>query len=255
MRCTYAKFAASLVLLISFTAFAQSRAGFSTPQVGHDQQRPYRALVMCIDRSRSPLDEQFRKLLVIMEAIAERDVTYNDVVWLIEIQSTLEPVQIFPMPAASSRRSDGTAAADGLRESKAALIAAIRRMSQVSDATDVRSSVEAGLDILRSHAEATVRVIVIGSDFVSDAGIGRASLIPPTARRNGYATGVNVLLLVTYPKPAYLQKIRISHSELLASIEAKWTAYFKEENASNVTVNLVDAIPLAVQTATTVEGK
>jgi hypothetical protein len=201
------------------------------------------------------MEEQFRKLLAILEAIAERDVTYNDIVWVIGIQSTLEPVQVFPMPAASSRRSGGTAAADGLRESKAALIAAIRRMSQVSRTTDLGSSVEAGLDILRSHPEATGRVIMIGSDFLTDAGVGPVSMVPPTAIRSGYATGVDALLLVTYPKLAYLKKVRISHSELLASIEAKWTAYFKEEDASNVTIRLVDTIPVAVQTATALEEK
>jgi hypothetical protein len=54
---------------------------------------------------------------------------------------------------------------------------------------------------------------------------------------------VETVLLVTYPKLGYLERIGISHSDLLLQIQMKWTAYLKAQNESNIAIRLVDAVP------------
>jgi hypothetical protein len=179
-----------------------------------------------------------------MEFIVANDITYNDLVWLCEIQSNLAQVKSFAMPAGTLRRSAGTAAADALRATKAALITAIHNMSQQPGDTNLQSPLEEALELVRSHPEATDRIIVLGSDFLTDLGNGKISLEPPVSVRVASAPPVKAVLLVTYPKMPYLQKIGISHSDLLSQIRMKWTEYLKKQNASSITIRLVDAIPV-----------
>jgi hypothetical protein len=234
------------LLSLVFTCCIQAKpmGDSRVPQPKHDPQRPFRAWVLCIDRSLSPMEGQFRKLQAVMESIAANDVTYNDLVWLCEIQSSLAQVSLFAMPAGTSRRSAGTAAADALHEAKAALIAAIHNMSQLPGDTNLQSPLEEALELLRSHPEATSRIVVLGSDFLSDGGHGRISVEPPASVRVESGPAVKALLLVTYPKGSYLQRIGISHSDLLLQIQTKWTAYLKKQNSSSIMVRLVDAIPV-----------
>ncbi len=89
----------------------------------------------------------------------------------------------------------------------------------------------------------------MGSDFLTDTSPGQVSLDPPKAVRKESAAGVTALLLVTYPKLPYLRDLRISCSDLLTSIEAKWVSDFKSRGASSVTVRPVDSIPTTVRTA------
>ncbi len=246
MRNSSCRFAVVMLLLFPcFTLIAQTAAVELPmhPQMQHDPTRPYRAWVICIDTSLSPTEEQFRKSLAVMEEMAEKDVTYNDLVWVIQIQSTHRPPKLFQMPPANSRRSSGTAAADGLREAKLALISAIHQMSQVSGRTDLKNPLDDALDILRSHSQATARILVMGSDFLTDTSPGHVSFEPPKATREKSAAGVAALLLVTYPKLPYLLRLRISCSDLFTSIEAKWVTDLKNRGATTVKVRPVDSIP------------
>jgi hypothetical protein len=247
--CRFAVFVRLLFVCLALIAHSAIAEQPMQKGVQHDPTRAYRALVICVDRSLSPAEEQFHKLLAVMEEIAERDVTYNDLVWLIDIQSSQRPARLFQMPARNSRRSAGASAAHGLRDSKSALISAIRDMSQVSGSTDLKDPLDAALDILRSHPHATERILLMGSDFLTDTGSRQVSLEPPKAARKGSAAGVAALLLVTYPKLQYLRGLRIAPSDLLTNIEAKWTSNLKGRGSSSVTVRLVDSVPISVRAA------
>lgn len=244
----------SLITLLVFPGMAFIAQGAIAQQSmhrssEHDLTRPYRAWVMCVDRSLSPTEEQFRKSLAVMEEITERDITYNDLVWVIDIQSAAQPAKLFAMPSFNNRRSAGSLAADELRSSKAALISAINAMSQVSGRTDLRDPLESALDILRSHSGATARILVIGSDFLTDTTAGQVSVEPPKAIREESAAGIAAWLLVTYPKAPYLRRLGMSQSELLAKVEKTWATNLRERGASRVNVRPVDSIPATVRTA------
>jgi hypothetical protein len=241
----------SLLLFPGMALIAQGAVGQEAMRVlgQHDARQPYRAWVMCVDMSLSPTEEQFHKSLAAMEQIAERDITYNDLVWLIDIQSTARPAKLFAMPASCHRRSAGTSAADNLRDAKASLIDTLRRMSQVSDNTDLKDPIETALDILRAHTRAVARNLVVGSDFLTDVGHEQVSLEPPKAVGPESAAGVTAWLLVTYPKGRYLRHLRMSQSELLATVKEKWVANFRDRGASRVNVVPVDAIPVTVRAA------
>ena len=240
---------ATLLLFPGIALITQSAVGQEAMRglAQHDARESYRAWVFCADRSLSPAPEQFRKSLAVMEEITERDVTYNDLVWLIDIQSTAAPARLFAMPASSHRRSAGASAADALRDAKASLIDAIRRMSQVSGNTDLKDPLETALDILRAHSHAAARLLVMGSDFLSDTGPGQVSLEPPEAVRRGSAAGVTAWLFVTYPKEQYLRRLRMSQSDLLADVEEKWTANLRSRGSARVNVRPVDSIPVTVR--------
>jgi hypothetical protein len=152
------------------------------------------------------------------------------------------------MPAGSSRRSNRRAAQAGLLEAKSALLSAIHQLSQLPGNTDLESPLDAALNILRSHPQATSRMLIMGSDFLKDTGRGQVSMDPPATVHDRTAAGVVVLLLVTYPKPEYLSILRVSYSHLYENIQTKWTTFLKHKNASAVTVRLVDAVPVTVRT-------
>lgn len=236
----------AILMMLMFTGYALCASPFSSSPAAvlrHDPNRPYSACVICLDTSLSPREDEFQRLLAIAQAIVQDEVTYNDLVWLIPIQSGLGPTQAFEMPAGSARRSVRSSRAAALAEAKAALLIAIRNMKQRSGTTDLQSSVEAALDLLRSHPNATRRLMVVGSDFLTDTGNGHVAIEPPQMSRAGSAAGVNALLLFTYPKPAYLQELKMSPSALLANVESEWTAYLNKNSASAVTILPADAVP------------
>jgi hypothetical protein len=210
--------------------------------LAHDPSRQYCAWVYCIDASKSPRDDQFRKLVDVMVASIDKDVAYNDLVWVIPIRSKLEPASMFAMPPGSSLRSLRSERRAALAAAKKAAISAVRGISQTSGTTDLQNPLETALKLLHSQPRAVRRVLVTGSDYVTDTGPGMLSMLPPAPSEDRPAEGVDALLLVTYPQQAYLDKLRASPGGLLKNVETKWASYFQAEGASAVTVLLVDAV-------------
>ena len=200
-----------------------------------------------IDRSLSPEADEFQKLKAVMEAIVERDVGYNDLVWVIEIQSALKNVKFFEMPPRTIRCSDGIVAEDQMRTEKEDLQRTIGEMSQVSANTDIESSLNAALEILENNPRAFSRTLVLGSDMVSDLPQSKATLEPPRIRPGTNAEGVGVVVLVTAPKSRYLQALHMTISELLTNVKCQWGTYFRNQSASSVNTLWVDAVPVSVQ--------
>lgn len=233
------------ILLLACVSHFRAAAQPVTMEAQHDPQRPYRAWAFCVDTTRSPTEEQFQKLLKVVATIVEQDITQNDLVWLIPIQSQRAVVQSFPMPVGSGRRSMRTEAQANLVAAKGALLSAIRQMKQASGSTDLQSAINAAITILRSHPQATERMLLIGSDFLKDSGSGQISQSPPPVVHDRSASGLTMLLLVTYPKPEYLRPMRMSDAQLYENVESQWAAYFKGKNASAVTVRPVDAVAIS----------
>ena len=253
MNCLHWKNAMALVSLMFSLALSGCVAVAAQPvsaDVRHNPSQAYRAWVFCIDRSLSPREQQFGKLLGVLKGMAESKVTYNDLVWLLDIQADPGQARLFVMPQATqTRRSAPTGSAESLRRAKAELIQAIGAASQVSGRTNLKDPLEAALDILRAHQGASERILVMGSDFLTDSNSGRVSFEAPQTERAQSAAKINAFLLVTYPKPQYLRALRIGPSELLMKIEEDWKGNLYQRGALTVTVRAVDAMPMAVPQA------
>lgn len=247
----------TFALFFSLTACASMYSQQPPPRPPHDPSKPYKVWVYCIDNSLSPRSDEFRKLQVVLSEAAENDIDYNDLVWLIPIGSNQEPTMTFEMPARSSnmRRESRIAAEAELKKVKADLTHAIQRTAQTAGTTDLGASLDAAKAILVKYANANSRNLVIGSDFINDLGHGKASLDPPPTVIKTDLYGVNVSLLVTYPKPNYLRSVSCTTpAELLQHVISAWTTYLRHDGASSVNVVWVDAIPVtAVQIAKAVD--
>jgi hypothetical protein len=159
-----------------------------------------------LDTSFSPQGEQFRRLQAVAEEIVKRDVGPNDLVFLIQIQSSFDFTEPFQMPAGTTLASKERAADQALSDAKAEVLAAIHRTKQNAGTTDLKSTLEVALDLLRQQPHAKQRLLVMGTDFLSDRGSVNPN--PPMSRCR--AAGVDTLLLVTYPKPKYLRAARLT---------------------------------------------
>ncbi|MCC6585372.1 MAG: hypothetical protein IT168_01525 [Bryobacterales bacterium] len=175
-----------------------------------------------------------------MQSVVAAEVDYGDLVWIIQIQSTLDPVRQFAMPAAPAQRSTSGSASMRLQQTKNALLEQLRGMRQVPGNTDISSAFGAAFDILRSHPAALRRFVVAGSDYITDTARDRVSLQPPASLPS--AAGVDLVLLVCYPRAVWLQLLGFSHSEFLDSIESRWPVFLRTHGARNVAVRLVDSV-------------
>jgi hypothetical protein len=227
-----------MVLLLAGALMTQPVAAQSAPLHG------YQAWAICIDRSLSPDKEQFQKLLGILVAIVEQEVSYEDAVWLIEIGGDRRPVTVFRMPGRRTRRSDPVDAEGRLRVDKTRLEEAIGGMSQVAASTNLQIPLEAALGILHSQTGASRRTLILGSDFLTDTGRDRVSAAPPAAPAGNAAAAVDALLLVMYPKPRYLELIGGTPVALFHKIEASWSNYLTGQQSGSVRVRLVDSVAL-----------
>jgi hypothetical protein len=214
-------------------------------QLQHDANLNYRAWVLCLDRSRSPLPEQFQKLKRVSRQIARTDMQPNDLVWLIPIESGPSSAELFPMAPVGLRRSSRVGAGPRLQKSKDRLDDAISKLDQSAGRTDLKSPIELGLNILQGHGGAQERYLFIGSDFVQDEAPGMMTLEPPSGADGISAAGVHVILLVTIPKNEYLKALgNISPAKLYQTVIQKWSDYFRRLGAVDTIVRLVDAIPV-----------
>lgn len=202
----------------------------------HNPNLPYQVWAVCLDSSLSLQPEQFRRLQTVTEEIVRRDVAPNDLVFLVQIQSGFGSTQPFQMPLGTTLASRKPEAANALANVKGEVIAAIARMTQDSHTTDLQSSLDVALDLLRDQPRATKRVLVMGTDYLTDH--GSANPNPPASPIR--AAGVDALLLVAYPKPEYLRALRLGASGLLRIVETKWAAHFDDGGAHSVSVRLVD---------------
>lgn len=173
--------------------------------------------MICLDTSLSPDLEQFHRLQAVMEEVVRRDVSPNDLIFLIQIESGFGSTKPFAMPAGTTLASRKPEAAQVLADAKAQVIAAINAMKQDSHTTDLESTLHVALDLLRQEPNATQRLLLIGTDYITDNGSVTSN--PPTSPIR--VTGIDTLL-VAYPKPEYLHA-----SRLLGNIETKWAAYLE----------------------------
>jgi hypothetical protein len=230
-----------LILATTTACHAQQ----STPVLAHDSSKPYQVWVLCIDRSKSPDKDEFRRLQLLLEDTVDREVDYNDLVWLVEIGSVLPPTAAYQMPAlTSNRRELRILAKDQMTKTKAELKQAIENMSQVTATTNLGASLDAARALLVNDKRATSRRLVIGTDFISDLGRGMVSIDPPATVLKHYTRGVNVNLIVTYPKWEYLRLVSSTPAELLEHVTRTWKPYFRDDGATSVAVTWVDAFPV-----------
>jgi hypothetical protein len=209
----------------------------------HNPNLPYKVWVVCLDTSLSLQPEQFRRLQVVAEEIVRRDVAPNDLVFLIQIQSGFGFTEPFQMPVGTTLASRKPEAARALSNAKADVIAAILRMKQNSRTTDLQSSLDVAFDLLGQQPRATQRLLIMGTDYLTDN--GSANPNPPISPIR--AAGVDALLLVAYPKPEYLRGLRLGASSLLRIVETKWSAHFEDGGAHSVSVRLVDTAYASTQ--------
>ena len=209
----------------------------------HNPNLPYQVWVVCLDSSLSLQPEQFRRLQTVAEEIVRRDVAPNDLIFLVPIRSRFGSTQPFQMPVGTTLASRKLEAVRALANARSEVVAAIARMKQDSRSTDLESSLDVALDLLRNQPRATKRVLIMGTDYLTDH--GSANPNPPASPIQ--ATGVDALLLVAYPKPEYLRALRLGPSSLLRIVETKWAAHFKDGGAHSVSVRLVDTAYASTQ--------
>jgi hypothetical protein len=169
----------------------------------HDPGEEYTAWAICIDTSKSPLPDEFRKLKGIVQQSIESEITFNDLVWVIRIGDQFRPAALFQMPPKGRTRSERLQAIDRLRDAKQAVVQEIEGLQQVAGQTDLTTSIPVALNILLTQ-RATRKLLVIGSDFIQDDGRGRFTSAPPKLAEGLSASNVNVSLLITCPSPKYL---------------------------------------------------
>jgi hypothetical protein len=115
-------------------------------------------------------------------------------------------------------------------------------MTQVSNATCIVDPVRRALGILSEQRGARSRILVIGSDFLTDDG-GHCSPNPGEARSVSGAAGIQVLLLYMIPKEADRRKCgETDSSHALESVRANWSTFFTSQGAASVNVERIDSI-------------
>jgi hypothetical protein len=210
----------------------------------HDPEQGFTAWVFCVDTSRSPREDEFARLKGLIRDTVDREVDFNDLVWVIPIGggfTTSEPIQ---MPPRGRTRSEERDSIGHLKKQKDALIAEIDGLQQVAGNTDLKDPVELALSILKSQNTGR-KILMIGSDFIQDG--ARITPAAPPIGKSLSAKDVKVALLLTYPSPAYLNALRLSPNELRDIVTQKWGGYFASLGAANVALGLVDALPGAQQ--------
>jgi hypothetical protein len=161
-----------------------------------------------------------------------------------------EPVRIFRMPGRVTRRSEHIDDVARLGAAKAKLESAIAGLSQVSGTTNLQVPIEAALEILRSQRSASRRIMVLGSDFLTDTGKGRVSAEPPVTTSRQSSATVEALLLVTYPKRKYMAPLAGTPTALFHNIESGWSDYMASQHVSGIQVRLVDSVPIGSSEST-----
>src|ERR1035438_426538 len=98
-------------------------------------------------------------------------------------------------------------------------------MAQISGRTHLQIPIEEALDILRAQVAASRKILVVGSDFLTDTGAGVTDL-PPRFTRNRAAEGVDALLFVTYPRAPYLRLLSTLPSAYFQRLDTNWSNLF-----------------------------
>jgi hypothetical protein len=240
----------TLVLALSLSSCAVSRAmaqestGSSRPAGHHDPSAPFNTWALCIDSSRSVRPDQFVRMRQILQRLVETAVSYNDLVWLIEIRDYTRSARLYDMPRKVMDRTRAVAVDSGLRQRKSALVDAVSRLQQRAGSTDLSEPVSFALTLLATKPTAVLKTIVIGSDFVSDTG-RLTTPFPPASLGAASAAGMRVALVVTEPKDEYLQKLKLSGMGLFAIVKERWVAHFITIGAARVTAQPADAVPVS----------
>lgn len=203
---------------------------------------PLAARVYCVDISRSPLPGQFEEFKEALVASVEKDVSYDDAIWVIMIGDGSAPVSKYLMPSGARRPipSDVAEAGNRLRLAKEPLLKQIRELRQHASRTTMATPIEEALTILNS-AKNRSRYLVIGSDFIEDSERGAIGVEAPLST-GSRAQGVHVWLVLTYPGDDYLQRLRLSRSGLVSEVGQKWRSYFESLGASSISVSIADSI-------------
>jgi len=209
----------------------------------HDPARPHRCRFYCMDATRSLLPGQFKKAKAIMRASAIRDVRYNDLAWLSLIGRQAEPALIFAFPAAGATNSEIGIVDPEFHRIQQGLLSAIDGIESIASVTDLCSTIEQSLNILKTHNRAQAKYLTIASDFIDDNSRNRLTLDPPETKRGLSASGVRVILLVAQPKPEYLKKLNLSFAELFNTVSENWSQYFRKLGAAGFSTSLIDSIP------------
>jgi hypothetical protein len=211
----------------------------------HNAALPYQAWTFALDKSRSLRPEQFQKMKRVAAGSVETDVQSNDLTWLVPIESGSSHATIFPIAPVGSKRIGGPR----MRESKTHLTSAIAGLEQASARTDLGGAIGLSLNLLQGQPDATARYAVFASDFVNDTPEGGMSLEPPAVAAGLSAKGIYVILLVAIPKDDYLRALHVSAPALFHSVDQKYRRYFEELGPEDVTVQLLDALPVARRAA------
>lgn len=210
----------------------------------HDAGLEYNAWVLCLDTSLSPLPDQFAKMKSIFHAVSVRDIRPNDLVWLCSTDTVGRPPALFELPAIGLTRSKKKTSGPAFLAEHRRLVNGISQLVQETDTTDLETTLDYMLNILRDQSHATRRVLVLGSDFIRDLGINNVTPEPPHAASKSSAHGIDVILLVARSKPQYLARLNVTANELSQIISTKWAQYFRDLGAENVSVRLVDSVPV-----------
>jgi hypothetical protein len=242
-----AAWAGLALLAIVITAIGMTRcaatahAPLDTTAITHELSEPYTAWAFCPDTSLSLLPEEFERLKLICQDTVRSRVEPNDLVWLVPIGTRISFTSPFEIPPEAGTRS-GHTNAGAVEAAKLRVIVAIANLKQSSLSTDLKDPVESSLSLLRSHQAAQRRVLLIGSDFIQDAG-GRVASVDP--RIEASAASVEVNMYVAQPQARYLDQMHITRYALVETVRTKSRGAFNCLGARSAAATPLDAIPVA----------
>ncbi len=210
------------------------------------QQNPnfdYSVWTVALDGSLSILPSEFSKAKKVAVELAGREIVYNDIVWLLTIGGHAEPALSFAFPYTGSTNSQILRVLPQFEKVKQEYSDGVGALEQSATTTDLKSTIGQSLAILKTQPKPRRRYAVIISDFIQDVAGSKMTPHPPASSPNKPAAGMFVILLVAQPKQLYLQKLGISVSDLYELVSTEWAAYFRQMQASGVTVKPLDAVP------------
>jgi hypothetical protein len=218
-------------------------ANADSPDVpAQDISRPYQAWMLGIDTSKSLSPGQFLKSIRILADTVAHRVAANDLVWVVDAAAAVPDATVFPIPPIETRSEKNRWGAD-LTNAKERAIAAIRNCRQERNSTNLESPVRHALKVLAAHPNATSRLFVVASDFVTDLKGSGPSVAAPTPKPGVTASNVQVSLLIAHPTQNYLDELRMSSDAVSDAVGDSWIAYFSAMHALSVTAQPVDAVP------------
>ena len=209
----------------------------------HRPVKPNRAWFFLVDTTTSVSPAQFDGIKRGMSDLLTTKVAGSDMVWIGEISDAPLTVTGVAMPYVGGHRSDRSA--DEMAEldrARRALAAKLAAMGQRAKATDLKSPVEKALGVLADQRMAAGRVLVIGSDFISDQNGHQPSPVPPPPSRGVSAAGDQVMLVVAEPDSGSMQKLRMSPADIYDTVTTGWKKYFADLGAVSVSAKHVDSI-------------